>query len=66
MATVKTYAGTRTGKKFIQITMGPKEAGSVLAALSNGPSNANTDNVADAIESTGLAVEYTAALVKAA
>jgi hypothetical protein len=60
MATVKTHAGTRTGKKFIVLTMGPKEAGSVIANLKAGPSNTNTQNVVDALESTGLARSYVA------
>ena len=60
MATAKVRYGSVTGKKFVILTMGPKEAGSVLANLSAGPSNRNTDNVIDALEDTGAAAEYTA------
>ena len=60
MATVKTHQGTATGKKFIVLTMGPKEAGSVIANLQAGPSNKNTDNVVAALKRTGLAVSYVA------
>lgn len=58
MATAKSFRGTRTGKTFITVTMGVKEAGSVLASLEAGPSNTNTDNVIDAIEALSLAAPY--------
>ena len=58
MATVKTYAGTRTGKKFITLTMGPKEAGSVLAKLKTSPSNKNTNNVASALAAVPFIASY--------
>jgi ABC-type transporter Mla subunit MlaD len=58
MATAKVRYGSVTGKKFIILTMGPKEAGSVLANLDAGPSNRNTDNVIDALEDTGAAADY--------
>jgi hypothetical protein len=61
MATAKSYRGTVSGKTFITVTMGPKEAGSVLASLEAGPSNENTDNVAEAIASLGLAADYSVA-----
>jgi hypothetical protein len=60
MATVKTNRGTATGKTFIVLTMGPKEAGSVIANLKAGPSNTNTVNVVEALEGTGLARSYVA------
>lgn len=58
MATAKVRYGTVTGKKFVILTMGPKEAGSVLASLEAGPSNQNTDNVSDAISGTFAAAQY--------
>lgn len=64
MATVKTNIGSQSGKRFIVLTMGPKEAGSVLAALQSGASNANTENVASVLASVDP-VEYTAELVRA-
>ena len=60
MATVKTNRGTKTGKTYIVLTMGPKEAGSVIANLQAGPSNKNTDNVVAALKGTGLARSYVA------
>jgi hypothetical protein len=60
MATAKTTVGTRTGKTFIVLTMGPKEAGSlraVLAAASIG--NKLTDNVVDALaDVAGSTADY--------
>lgn len=60
MATVKTNRGTASGKTYIVLTMGPKEAGSVIANLKAGPSNQNTKNVVDALEGTRLARSYVA------
>jgi hypothetical protein len=60
MATAKVRYGSVSGKKFVILTMGPKEAGSVLANLEAGPSNRNTDNVIDALDGTGAAADYTA------
>jgi ABC-type transporter Mla subunit MlaD len=59
MATAKVRYGSLTGKKFVILTMGPKEAGSVLASLEAGPGNRNVDNVIDAITDTGAAADYT-------
>jgi hypothetical protein len=60
MATVRTHKGTESGKTFIVLTMGPKEAGSVIANLQAGPSNKNTDNVVRVLKSTGKAKSYVA------
>lgn len=60
MATIKTHQGTRTGKKFVVLTMGPKEAGSVLANLKAGPNNKNTENVSAALASVPFITSYRA------
>jgi hypothetical protein len=60
MATVKSNRGTKTGKTYIVLTMGPKEAGSVIANLEAGPSNTNTANVVAALKASGLAKRYVA------
>jgi hypothetical protein len=60
MAKAKTYIGSDSGKTFISLTMGPKEAGSVIANLEAGPNNKNTQNVVAALRGTGKAKAYRA------